>query len=1608
VRTDAGEPRLGDLLVAQLRARYRNTDLDAVEGLLDTYYDHVGPEDLAERAAEDHYGAALSHYRVGRRRRPTDTELRVYAPVIDEDGWQTPHSVVDIVADDLPFLVDSAVMAVEAAGCAVHFLAHPVLEVWRDPAGRITAVAGHGDTSTTKSTEAFIHIEFDRVTDPERLDELERSIRAALDDVRVAVDDWGAMRQQMGTLVDELAQPCVAGAEEERREARAFLEWLLDDRFTFLGYREYRLVEDREILSVEETGLGILRGAPPSRRRVDDLPPAGAALVRRPVVLNLTKANAISTVHRPVRMDYVGVKELDDGGAVVGERRFLGLYTSAAYHDTVAEVPVIRTKAAEVMASVGHADSAHDKSTVVTILEGYPRDELFQISVEDLARITESILHLRERRRVRLLVHPDQYGRFISCLVFVPRDRYSTDIRLQIQDLLVQAFDGTGCSFDSQVSGSVLARLHIQVFTRTTADQHVDIAALEGRIAAITHDWEDDLRSSLIDGFGEDEGLRRYESYGGAFPAAYRHDHRAAVARSDIVRLEALEGDAISLNLYRPLEAGEHVHRLKIFRAGTPIALTAILPILHDFGVTVMDERPYEIQARGGRRAWIYDFGLVMPTGIDSVGAGESFEDAFRAVWTGRAESDGFNQLVLTGGLSWRDVAVLRAYRRYLRQIGSTFSQSYYEETLRTHVDVVRLIVEHFRIRFDPDLPGDRSAQRAHVKAEIEQAIDHVPGLDEDRMLRSFATLVEATVRTNHYQLDEQGRPKAELALKLDPSRVPDVPRPRPAHEIFVYSPTVEGVHLRAGRVARGGIRWSDRREDFRTEILGLMKAQAGKNAVIVPVGAKGGFVCKRLSTVDGPEAQRQAVIGCYRGFISGLLDVTDNLVGGSVVHPERVVTHDDDDPYLVVAADKGTATFSDIANELSLRRRFWLRDAFASGGSRGYDHKAMGITARGAWESVRRHFRELGVEVDAEPVTVAGIGDMSGDVFGNGVLMSPTLRLVAAYNHLHVFVDPDPDPVTGHAERRRLYELPGSTWADYDPSLISAGGGVYPRATKAVPVGPELRAALGLADDVDELTPDQLIRGILVAPVDLLWNGGIGTYVRASAETNADVGDRANDAVRVSAADLRCRVIGEGGNLGLTQRARVEFARSGGRVYSDAIDNSAGVNCSDYEVNIKILLDGVVADGDLTTKQRDRLLAEMTAEVADLVLVENYRQTQALAVAGMQAPGMVDVHKRHLRWLEQVASLDRELEGLPSDDELNERRSDSTGLSAPELAVVMAYTKIAVKAGLLDGELPDDPVGRDLLRAYFPAPIRQRYADRLDGHQLRRELIVTEVTNHLVDRAGLTMTRRLVEETALPLADIARAHLAAWRVFDLDEVWRRIDELDGEVDAVVQLSMHLEAKRLGERATRWLLRNEPVPLDIADLAHRYRPHIQELTRSLPEALRGTDRVGFDQRVEGLRGEGVPEELACRSALQSLLITGLDIGRITSETGQPLMRTAGTYFALDDLLELAWLRNRIVALPRGDRWESMARSALRDDFFHMHAELTREVLTGAPVGSPAQLVERWCARRHHGTAHCLSVLADIRSSGRADLAQLSVALREFRNLLHLAASAAER
>ena len=1582
-------------------ARGRRGDPVPLAAFVRAYYHGVDESDLRAAPPAQHAAAAAGHLRFGMSRRPGRALVRVFNPDPARDGWQSSRTVVELVTDDSPFLVDSLAIVLNGSGLSIHTMVHPVFAARRDRSGRLTAIGGTGQDGVKESWQ---HIEVDRVHDAAQVEQLQARIEATLDDVRVAVQDWPQMLARARAIAGELRRglPGIAGAESQ--EAAAFLDWLADNHFTFLGYREYRLTRGAAadtLVPIAKSGLGLLRaGDGRPRPQATRLTGEVRRKAREAAVLVVTKANSTSTVHRATYLDYVGVKTFDADGKVDGERRFIGLFTSATYSASPRSIPLLRHKVQRVIDHFGVSPVSHDGKALMHVLESHPRDELFQASVTELVKSFRGIVNLYERRRVRLLLRRDPYQRFFSCLLYVPRDRYNTQARVRIERILLEELAGDSLETQVQISESALARLHLLVRTDPDREVTANVERIERRIAETLRTWDDRLRDELqarLPADRADELARRFE---GAFPGSYQEDVTAAQALPDLLELLALPESPRALGLELTSGGdGAGALRLRLYRRGAPIAMSDLLPLLENFDLRILNERPYRLESRDGTVFWI-QYVEVAHAGegrLDPQQAGPRFESAFFAVWDGQAESDGFNRLVLAAGLDWRQALVLRAVCRYLLQTGLPFSQRYMESVLVRHPGLAARLAWLFEARFDPRLAATtRTAQQRSLAREIDEALEQVTSPDDDRILRAFRAVIATALRTNHFQRDAAGAPKPYLSLKLDPRHLPELPKPRPMFEIWVYSPRVEGVHLRMGKVARGGLRWSDRREDFRTEILGLMKAQNVKNTLIVPVGAKGGFVPKNLPRGDREAVQREGT-ECYRWFIRGLLDLTDNVRDGGVVPPADLVRHDADDPYLVVAADKGTATFSDTANALAAEYGFWLGDAFASGGSAGYDHKKMGITARGAWECVKRHFRELGIDTQSQPFTVAGIGDMAGDVFGNGMLLSRHIRLVAAFNHQHIFLDPDPDAEASHRERERLFRLPRSAWTDYDPKLISKGGGVFPRDAKDIALSPQARTLLGL--EAARATPQEIIRAILRLPVDLLWNGGIGTYVKASWEANSQIGDRANDAVRVDGRDLRCRVVGEGGNLGLSQLGRIEYALGGGRVNTDFVDNSGGVDCSDHEVNIKILLEVVAQQTRQTRRERDRLLAQMTGEVGALVLRDNYLQSQAISLLQATAAERLGEHAHFIRSLELDGLLDRALEYLPSTEEIQDRKRAGQGLTRPELAMLLSYSKIALSSQLIVSDVPEDPyLGRELDR-YFPDRLSTRYAKLLGEHRLRREIIVTATTNSIVNRMGPTFVSRTQQDTGADAATVARAYSIAREVFDVRELWQSIEALDNRVAAATQYAMTLETVTLIRQVTYWLIQRHRGALGIEAQVDRLRPGVRELAKSLPQWLEGLERASFEQRAAGFGAAGVPAALARHVAGCPSLASAPDIVELAQAHSLSVAQTARTYFCVGGEFGFDWLRDRIEQLDIQGHWQAVARGSLREALYEAHRALTQRVLTETRERDPARCVQAWRERHAAAALHARGVVDDIRAQPAvADFASLSVALQALRRL----------
>ncbi len=1594
-------------IVAAVGKLVKGNQAKSAAAFVRAYYDHAPAEELTALEAGEAAAAALSLWRWAAVRLRGTVLVRAFNPERAQHGWHCPRTVIEIANDDMPLLVDSVLNELARQGLPVQLIIHPVVRVSRLANGRLVRVSPADCREEVPGrAESCMHVEIAQQA-PERFPQIIRGLKQVLGDVRAAVADEPKIRARLqSTIADLEAATASSLSESDRAECQDFLRWLAQDNYTFLGYREYRFLRQGEQLVADALAgadLGLLR-----RRRQWGPDVCGASASwpagmqqqsgAQPRLLWVGKGPRKATVHRDVFVDVVCVRQFDGRGRVTGARVFVGLFTADAYRGNLQSVPVLRRRVATVLSAARLQPNSHDGRALRHILETFPRDDLFQISDDDLYSVATRMLRLRDRNRASLFVWQDPFQRFVSGVVCMPFERYHLALWQRIQRMLEESFTGVCQSYDTLIDRSAeAARIHFVLEVGPGRAVACDSDDLERRIDDAVRAWPDRLRDALVAAVDEGECRRLLGRYREAFDGAYQVTHDSGMAVRDVQQIErALGTGVLQLHVYRRADQRLHELRMRAYHPRQPMLLSDALPILENFGFQVRDERPSLVRPQDGPVCWVHDFGLARHDGaeVDLDAMGTLLQDAVIRVWSREMEDDGFNRLVAASGLAWRQVVVLRAYARFLRQARVPFSDALMQSTLARHPRLTRLVVALFETQFDP--AGDRAAARVdELRQAIQQELEAVTILDEDRILRTFIQVVEGTLRTNYYQRTSSGGRKPYLALKLASRSLDFLPPPRPMVEVFVYSPAMEGVHLRFGAVARGGLRWSDRRDDFRTEVLGLSKTQQIKNAIIVPVGSKGGFVVKRPPADGSREAQMQAGTECYRTLIRGLLDVTDNYRDGLVVHPEDVVCRDGDDPYLVVAADKGTASFSDVANAVAAEYGFWLGDAFASGGSAGYDHKKMGITARGAWESVKRHFRELGKDVQREDFTVVGVGDMSGDVFGNGMLQSRHIRLVAAFNHRHIFLDPDPDPARSYRERERLFGLPRSNWSDYDPAALSAGGAVYERNVKSVTLSEAARERLGI--DQAELTPDALIQAILCAPVDLLFFGGIGTFVRGRQESDAEVGDRANDALRVAAGAVRATVIAEGANLGVTQLGRVEFALGGGRINTDSIDNSGGVDCSDHEVNIKILLQAVERDGQLTRVQRDELLNLMTDDVAQLVLRDNYLQTGRLSIASFHAPLLTDRLAAFLRALERAGHLDRSIERLPGDEVVAARKARGQGFTRPELSVLMAYAKIVHYRELVDSTFLDEPHLERVLEEYFPPPLSERYRPWMLQHRLRREIVATMITNLMVNRVGITFIHELQERTGEKVCGVARAFTVAAAVFDMHDLWSAIDALDYQVSAAAQAAMHGETSQLVEHVTDWFLRHESQPLEMGRAMERYAADVRSLGAGLELLLAEPDRQDVAGRAAALVREGVPESLARRVSLLRPLMPACDIVRLSQESGRDVAGVAALYFAVGERLELEWLRRAAAALPVESQWDSQAAAAIIGDLYQCQSLLARQLLRQAdqPDDDPAAILRR------SGEAFLAMSqwIKAIRRDGTVSLAVLAVASRQLRALV---------
>lgn len=1600
-------------LATQFRQKLEADQAELVVRFAQNWFRNIPEEELICQMLENVYGKTLNAWKFIQKFDPLQPKISLFNPDMETHHWQSGHTVVMVLHPDMPFLVDSVRMELTRREIGVHGLQSIVYQASRGADGRLENMQSctyeEGCTLIGKGykTEAFMYFEVDRLAGDVTMDEIVLSLAQVLADVEVVVADFVPMQDKVKKIIAQLEKGNGYGNADEVTEAKTYLQWMLDQNFTFLGFKEYKLLKQGDktyIQHVDGQELGIVKRKEKSRKNklIEDLPARVQEYVLRPRLLGFAKSGTLSRVHRPAYPDYVSIRKFDKAGKVIGEYGFLGLYTLPVYTERTRNIPILRCKVEEVIRRSGLYSFSHEGKHLARVLETFPREELLQMDTDELYDIVVKVAQIKERQQTRLFVRCDHYGKFYSCLVYMPREIYNTDIRQKIQHILCREFKAINAEFTTYFGESVLVFTHFVLRTDPAQAVEYEVDALQQQIIDISRSWQDQLLQGLIEKYGEELGITYGRAFQHAFPSGYRDSFTPRLAASDVHHIVSLsEQRPLNMWFYQKFEESEAQAHFSLYHRGEPLPLSDIIPLLENMGFKVIGEHPYKIVEKSGQVTWDHDFSLVYRLGnkIEAENYNRIFTEAFENIWKGIAANDSFNRLILAAGVDWRLVAYLRACARYAKQLGLGLSQDYVADTLLRNLDITQVIVEYFGIKFDPGLkltPAQRTDRLNALEQKHLELLDKVPSLSEDKVLRRYLELNRAMLRTNFYQSANGGAGKEYFSFKFEPGQIPDIPKPCPRFEIFVYSSRTEGVHLRGAKVARGGLRWSDRLEDYRTEVLGLVKAQQVKNAVIVPVGAKGGFVLHRAHELSDREAFLAEGIECYKIFIRGLLDITDNLVDGRVVPPANVVGYDEDDPYLVVAADKGTATFSDIANGLAGEYGFWLGDAFASGGSQGYDHKGMGITARGAWVAVQRHFRARNVNVQTTDFTVVGIGDMSGDVFGNGMLLSEHIRLVAAFNHQHIFIDPDPDPVASFNERRRLFNLPRSGWSDYRASLISAGGGVFQRSVKSIAISAQMQARFNIL--ATSLTPSALIKALLQAPVDLLWNGGIGTYVKNSSETDAEVGDKANDIIRINGSQLKARVVGEGGNLGMTQLGRVEYALGGGACNTDFIDNAGGVDCSDHEVNIKILLGAVSAAGDITDKQRNQLLAKMADEVAAQVLQNSYRQIQAIGIAQAQAGRYTNDYQDFIHDFVNEGRLQRELEFLPGDQEMAQRKSEGKALTRPELSVLISYSKAQLKESLVDSGIPDDDYLACQIETAVPGTLVKKYRNALYTHQLRREIIATQTANELVNYMGITFVNRMRAATGSNDEQVVRAFAAARDIYDLPSIWRQIEQLDYQVDSQTQQEMMIVIMRVVRHATRWILKHHREAGCIKSLVDKYRGGVLQLTSQYGSLLKGESQKDAVAHYDGLITQGVPDSLATKIAA---LYFGagyfaLDIAEVAEAVVRPIDYVAGVYFLLAHHLDLQWLRLQFNYIKVESRWYARVRDTFRDDVDRQLSTLTQTVLelnSHAPEDA-GERVKWWLEGHEQHLSRWKQMQAELRQSDEADPAMYAVAIRE--------------
>ncbi len=1573
-------------------------------------FDNYSPEDL--------FNAAKLSFEFFSKKKSNEPKIRIYNPDAKKDGFDSFFTFLDIVNDDMPFLVDSTVSYLDKHGIRVKNIIHPIYSVVRKN-GEFEKIS----SEKSSKQESIIQLHLDKITSESDMKMLQENIGKILANVALVVEDWKSMIDLGNKALAQLdGAKKFTKNDKDLAEIKDFISWMIDGNFILLGAKEFDIKEVKNgqycLQEVANSACGVFRSKHDDFRPevVNSSSEEVCDSVKNPYVIEILKSRYRSRIHRVANAERIRVQKISADGKVVGEFRFIGLFTSSAYHSSISEIPLVRNKAAKVISDSGYIKGSYNYKELVSVLESYPRDELFQISEEDLLKNSTGIVAICGRSQVRFFAREDKFKRFVSCLIFTPRDRSNSDMREKIKEYLAEIYQGEIADSFVQITTSNLIRFHVIVRTNKGIPQ-VNESKVEREITKMTKIWSDDLLEAVKAKFGDEKYVSLFARYKNSFSVSYinRFDPKRAVI--DISRIEdCLEKNSAIFNLYKSSELlAPDVTELKIYSPEKEIILSQVMPILESFGFNVIQEHTYTVNIeedgknRSRRKVWIHYFHLNLSKSgtVFSEKVKANFEKTVSLIWQGETQVGFLNKLVVAADLYWKQIYMLRAYTKYLYQTGFRFNQEYISDVMVRHHDLTKLLIALFENKFDPSLKisaTERKQKIEEISEQIKAGLNQIKDVTDDAVIRRFFGAISATLRTNYYQHGKNGQGancdfKGYMSFKFDCKKVPELPLPLPHAEIFVFSPRVEAIHLRGGKVARGGLRWSDRQEDFRTEVLGLMKAQMTKNAVIVPVGSKGGFILKRdISGFNRDEIQKEG-IECYKTFLRGLLDITDNVVNGKIEHPQNVIMHDEADPYLVVAADKGTATFSDIANSISAEYNFWLGDAFASGGSVGYDHKKMGITAKGGWISVMRHFREMGIDTQTQDFTAVGIGDLAGDVFGNGMLLSKHIKLVAAFNHMHIFFDPNPDAAKSFVERERMFNLPRSSWMDYDKSLISKGGGIFERSAKSIKISPEIKTILAIEED--ELTPTDLIRAILKAPVDLLWNGGIGTYVKATDESHQEVGDRANDVLRINGNELRCKVVGEGGNLGFTQKGRIEAAFNNVRINTDAMDNSAGVDCSDHEVNIKIALIAAMRSEKITLDERNKILEKMTDEVSDLVLSDNRLQTQAISIAQFQGISALGEQAQFINKLEKSGLLNRKIEFLPSKKEIEKRQSDRVGLTRPELCVMLAYSKMDIYNQILASNLVKDKYFESELFAYFPKLLQEKFPDEISNHQLRNEIIATQITNFVVNRIGITFISQICQDSGFSVPEVVKSFIIACDSFRIREVWEEVEKLDGKVATHVQMQMFLSANKLLERSVMWLLRNQAKGT-ISTVVTRFRKIADELHSVLSQVLAQASRESFERKIERYCLNNVDRKLAEKIAAMDPVASAFDIAEISAASNFDLKTIAKIYFAIGTRFSLKWLRSRVSNLALEDHWQKLSSKTILEDLYAYQMRIAKRVVDSSceeKTLCEVNSVENWIKTVDFLVERFDNFISDVKAQPNPDLAVFIVALNRLKPLV---------